>query len=73
MNQTITKKLKSLLPFAALPLLLVALFLLLTDTTSMPTQEVHSENGIWDLRDFDFENYNALLTGVVTYIPHAHT
>ena len=64
-------KIKKLLPFAALPLLLAALLMLLTDTTSMPTQEVHSENGVWDLRDFDFENYNALLTGDVTYIPHA--
>ena len=72
MNQTQTKslrqRLKSLLPFAALPLLLAAFFLLLTDTTSAPYQEVHSENGVWDLRDFDFENYNALLTGDVTYI-----
>ncbi|MCL2420943.1 MAG: hypothetical protein FWD03_03720, partial [Defluviitaleaceae bacterium] len=71
MNQTLTKKLNPILPFAALPLLLVALLMLLTDTTSAPYREVHSENGVWDLRDFDFENYNARLTGDVVYIPNA--
>jgi len=71
MYQTLSQKIKSLLPYAALPLLLAVFLLLLTDTTSTPYREVHSENGIWDLRDFDFENYNALLVGEMTYIPNA--
>ena len=63
--------LKKLLPFAALPLLLAVLVLLLTDTPSMPSREVHGENGVWDLRGFDFENYTAILTGELAYIPNA--
>ena len=68
---SIKSKLKSLLPYAALPLLLGLFLLLLADTTSTPTREVHSENGVWDLRDFDFENYNAMLIGEMAYIPNA--
>jgi len=69
MNQTLSK-IKKLLPYAALPLLLGLFLLLLADTTSTPTREVHSENGVWDLRDFDFENYNAMLIGEMAYIPN---
>ncbi|MCL1878010.1 MAG: hypothetical protein FWF80_04065 [Defluviitaleaceae bacterium] len=65
------KKLKNLLPYAALPLLLAVFFLMLADTTATPFREVHGENGVWDLRDFDFENYNALLVGEMIYIPKA--
>ena len=71
MPQPITKKLKPLLIYAALPILLAVLLLMLKDTTSLPFREVHSENGVWDLRDFDFENYNALLVGEMRYIPNA--
>ena len=70
MNKTLANKLKPLLAYAALPLLLAVLLLLLADTTSMPYREVHGENGVWDLRDFDFENYNALLVGEMAYIPN---
>ena len=69
MNKNFANKIKPLLSYAILPLLFAALLFVLIDTTSKLTREVHSENGVWDLRDFDFENYNALLTGDVTYIP----
>jgi len=71
MRQTLIRKLKPLLPYAALPLLLAVFFLLTVDTTSKPNREVNGENGVWDLRDFDFENYNALLVGEMVYIPNA--
>ena len=64
-------KLKSLLPYAVLPLMLGLFLLLMANTTSMPTREVHGQNGVWDLRGFDFENYNALLVGDVAFIPYA--
>ena len=35
------------------------------------TITVYSENGIWDLRDFDFENNIARVRGPVPYIPDA--
>ena len=70
-TETFRRKVRILLPYIALPLLIAVLFLLVTDTTSMPSREVYGENGVWDLRGFDFENYNALLVGDVTYIPYA--
>jgi len=71
MSQSFITKLKPFLPYAALLLLPAALFLLLTNRGAAPYQEVHSENGVWDLRGFDFENYNALLVGELSYIPNA--
>ncbi|MCL2221751.1 MAG: sensor histidine kinase [Oscillospiraceae bacterium] len=71
MNQSSITKVKHFLPYAALLLLPAVLFLLLTNRGATPYQEVHGENGVWDLRDFDFENYNALLVGDVAFIPYA--
>jgi len=71
MSQSFITKLKPFLPYAALLLLPMALFLLLTNRGAAPYQEVQGENGVWDLRGFDFENYNALLVGELSYIPNA--
>jgi len=71
MNRNSYKKLKPLLPLFVLPIFLIMVYFLLINPPTMPRQEVQGENGIWDLRDFDFENYNAVLVGAVPYIPNA--
>ena len=43
----VKNKLKSLLPYAVLPLMLGLFLLLMANTTAMPTREVHGQNGVW--------------------------
>ncbi|MDR0272155.1 MAG: 7TM-DISM domain-containing protein, partial [Clostridiales bacterium] len=46
----------------------VAIFLVSGNTYSVA---VESQNGVWDLREMDFDAYNVSLTGEVEYIPYA--
>jgi len=62
---------KLLFSLLGLSVVLLAVYVMLMSGAPMPTREVRSENGVWDLRDFDFENYNAILVGEMVYIPNA--
>jgi hypothetical protein len=63
---------RNLLPLAALPFILLICFVLLDYTIEdRLSVSVDGENGVWDLRGFDFENQNADLETYVEYIPNA--
>jgi len=73
MNQpqakAILQKLNPLLPLTALPLIFLMCLGLWIGLSAEQYTIFHSENGVWDLRDFDFENNNARLSGPVEFIP----
>ena len=62
---------KKYLPIAAVPIMLVVIFLLLNNASAMPYRVVPGENGRWDMRGFDFENYNVLFGGYAEVISGA--
>lgn len=61
------------MPLAVLPFMVVAcLWLWFAMSTSYAgCVEVQGKNGVWDLRDFDFSRYDAIIVGEVEYIPGA--
>jgi len=65
------KKAKPILPYFSLPLILLTCIALWTGLAAERHTEIYSENGIWDLRSFDFANGNARLMGTVEFIPSA--
>ena len=65
------KRVAKWFPFVFLPFILFVAFSLITDTTSLSYRTVYGENGVWDVRDFDFENYNVRFGGYVPFISDA--
>jgi len=65
MNQ----KLNPRLPYLSIPLIILLAVLLVSIANPPPLYYVSSNYGKFDLRGMDFENYVALLGGVVEYIP----
>ena|GEM_PF-2096980 len=63
--------LKKWLPLAILPLILVLNLIVLYGTPTKPQLTVYGENGVWDLRHVDFENYNVRLAGYTRFIANA--
>jgi len=57
--------------FAFMPLILLVFFFLFADTSSLPYQAVYGEDGVWDIRNFNFENHNVRLAGYAPFIPNA--
>lgn len=62
---------EKLLLCLALPLMLLFSISLWIIQGSLPVTVVHSETGLWDLRDTDFSQTNVRFTGKVEYIPNA--
>ncbi len=60
-----------LLLFIALPLMLLFCIAVWLIQGSIPVETVRSQQGVWDLRDVDFDATNVRFQGVVEYIPHA--
>ena len=67
-HQTIRRPEKLLLCIA-LPLMLLFCAATWLIQGSVPVTTVHSDNGIWDLRDVDFQSTNVRFSGPVEYIP----
>lgn len=65
------KRFANYAPLLALPLILAVCFLLLPLLSAEGYTDSRSETGVWDLRDFDFENGYVRLLGPVEYIPNA--
>jgi len=51
-------------------LIISAGFFLLSNTSAMPRKISYSDDALWDMRDFDFEQYNATLSGYAEFIPN---
>ena len=64
-------KLKPLLPFAAIALVLLLGYWLWSNASEEQYTSAYSSNGVWDLRDFDFADNVANIRGRVEYIPAA--
>ena len=62
---------KRTVPMIALPLILFFGFMLFYITSPMPYSVARGVNGVWDLRGFDFENYNAVFDGYAPFIQNA--
>ena len=62
---------KKLIPIIALPIILFLSFFLIYIALPSPYSIEKGDNGVWDLRGFDFENYNAKLGGYAPFIPNA--
>ena len=60
---------QNLMPFLALPLVMVISLVLWVNLPEEHYASVYSGSGIWDLRDFDFTNATASIHGSVEYIP----
>ena len=58
------------LPFLILPFILLALLILLNNAESKTRIVTWGENGVWDLREINFEKYNPLLVGETILIPN---
>ena len=62
---------KKYMPLFVLPLILLIGFALLNNSSARPyTLVAHQGDGVWDMRDFDFTNQNALFTGYAEFIPN---
>ena len=57
------ERLKKLLPFMVLPIVLGVAYFILYTPLFLSNQTVYSENGVWDLRDFNFEENYVRLYG----------
>jgi len=64
-------KITKLLPLAVLPIILLVVFALLNNASAKPYRFVYGNNSVWDLRDFDFDNYNVRFGGYAEFIPNA--
>jgi len=64
-------KVKKILPLSALPLILLFGVVLLSFSQPMPFHRVENESGVWDMREFDFQTYNARFGGYVEFISNA--
>ena len=62
---------RNLIVIATLLLILLVVFSLLSVASSISYINVDSTGDVWDLRDFDFENYNAYLVSWIEVIPNA--
>ena len=62
---------KKFIPILSLPIILLLGFALLYITFPSPYNVVKGADGVWDLRNFDFENYNARFDGYAPFIPNA--
>jgi len=71
MRRKIVKTASKCIKFAFVPLIFLAFFVLFTDTSSLPQQVVYGEDGVWDIRDIDFENSSVSLGGYAPFIPNA--
>ena len=60
-----------LIPIATLPFVFLIVFALLNNASAIPSQTVYSENGMWDLQNFDFTNSNVDFAGYAQIIPNA--
>ena len=67
----VSEKLKPLLPLATLPLILLICASLWFALANESYVSVESDGGYWDLRDFDFSDSNARLSGEAVFIPSA--
>ncbi|MCL2619583.1 MAG: ATP-binding protein [Defluviitaleaceae bacterium] len=63
MKTATAKRLKKLLPLMVLPIVLGVSYLILYTPLFLTHHAVYSENGVWDLRDFDFEENYVRLYG----------
>lgn len=57
--------------FLLLPIILATCLSIWYRMSNVRYTQVFSEDGVWDLTDFDFENENARIIGAVEYIPEA--
>ncbi len=58
------------LPALLLPVIFICCFILwASQTPTLPRIPIESDNGVFDLRDFDFTNATAEMTRTVEYIP----
>lgn len=64
------QKLKSILPYLPIPLIILAAILLISIANPPPVARVENWYGEPDLRGHDFENYVAHLRGYVEYAPN---
>ncbi|MCL2386489.1 MAG: methyl-accepting chemotaxis protein [Defluviitaleaceae bacterium] len=71
MDKTTLKKVVKYLPLAVLPIIALITFALLSNASAKPYRIVYGENNVWDLRDFDFANYNVRFEGETKFIPNA--
>lgn len=65
------KSLEKWIPLFTLPLTLAVCFALWIIMSNNTYTEIYGENGVWDLRSFDFENESARVLGDVEFIPDA--
>lgn len=65
------KSFEKWIPLITLPVMLAVCLALWMIASNATYTEVHSDSGVWDLRDFDFENASARVIGAVEYIPNA--
>ena len=71
MKKNLPKKFKKYLPIAALPLILLVCAALWVSLPEEYYSSVYTNDGVWDLRGFDFENTIASLHGKVESLPLA--
>jgi len=71
MKPGVLNKAKKVLPLSALPLILLFGVVLLSFSQPMPYHRVENVSGVWDMREFDFQAYNARFDGYVEFIPNA--
>lgn len=64
------KSLEKWIPLFTLPLTLAVCLVLWIVMSNNTYTEVLSENGVWDLRSFDFKNESARVVGDVEFIPN---
>ncbi|MCL2398687.1 MAG: methyl-accepting chemotaxis protein [Defluviitaleaceae bacterium] len=64
-------KIIKLLPLSVLPIILLIGFALLNNASAIPYKVEYGYNSVWDLRNFDFDNYNVHFGGYAAFIPNA--
>jgi len=69
MRQFLSKKLRPLLPYLSLPIILLVAFALWVNLPEEHFSSVYSRSGTWDLREFNFEAATAALHGRAETIP----
>ena len=73
MKKEMHSRLTKFLPLAVLPIILLVAFSLLNNASAKPYRTVYGNtvygnNSVWDLRHFDFDNYNARFGGYVALV-----
>ena len=63
------RKPERLLLCIALPLMLLFCAAIWLIQGNVPVKTIHSDTGVWDLRDTDFQTTNVRFSGKVEYLP----